>query len=115
MGDNEVVTNQIMFLMILFYSSAWVPPLHAQVLDNFLGQGSTKSHSLKEVFLGTLLSLPYIMARNLECSYLIQQVYLVLKQSRFCVLLRCETPESRGCFWAWPVISVQLRSTCGSF
>ena len=50
MGDNEVVTNQIRFLMILFYSSAWVPPLHAQVLDNFLGQGSTKSHSLKEVF-----------------------------------------------------------------
>lgn len=60
MGDNAVVTNQVRFLMILFYSSDWVPPLHTQVLDNFLGQGSTKSHSLKEVFPSRLLSLPYI-------------------------------------------------------
>lgn len=78
MGDNEVVTNQIRFLMILFYSSAWVPPLPAQVSDNFLGQGSTKSHSLKEVFPGTLLSHRSV-ARCLECSCLIQQAYLVLE------------------------------------
>lgn len=72
-GGQCGVTNQIRFLMILFYSSAWVPPLHTQVLDNFLGQGSTKSHSLKEVFPGRLLSLSHIStARCLGCSYLIQ-------------------------------------------